>query len=482
MIVLALVEAGLYIYHASPISFPSLEPPSYLENDSEFHLVVLGASTAKGSPYSGAQENRIKSDPKFEVPDDGLFNLLRPVQHWMKTWYKYSDVQVETVAVGGYSAEYAVRKYCKTSRIKPDVIVLYSGHNEWQCYYSLNMLPPPRLLDSLGKLKTGSLLLRRAFMSQAVSSDKEYRGEFFSRHEVPPYEVAHNKSRYLRHVEGLVRHCQTEGIFLVIVVPESNYMIPPVRSVYRGPRRRMAEAERMFKRALHKKYFEKDDEAARQILEEIRDFCSFAKLHFELGEIYYARQQWQDAKDALRRAMDEDGMPDGIKSDYQIALKRLAKEHEIPVISMNKVITKDLGIKIPDNSCFVDQCHFSLPVYEALSRRIMKIFAAYDLIDAPTRARKLKISPPEYAGHLALPEDIVLTATMSSVRWVVDVEVPAHFSKTRWTRLNSARKHMDQIQEADLSQYWTEFRSKLDTDIADSRRTFREWVLDAEDG
>lgn len=476
-----MVEAGLTIYYANPSSLPSLKPPPYSENESEFHLVVLGASTSKGTPYSGAQANTMKSDPRFKVPDDGSFNLLTPVQHWMKTWYKYSDVQVESVAEGGFSAEYAIGRYCETSRIKPDVIVLYSGHNEWQCYYSLNMMPPPRILDSLGKLKTGSLLLRKAFMRQAVPNDKEYRGEFFSRHEVPPYEVAYNKSRYLRHVERLVRHCKDEGIFLVIVIPESNYMIPPVRSIYKGPRQRMAEAERMFKRAMHEKHFEKDDEAARQILEDIRSFCSFAKLHFELGEIYYAHQQWQEAQDALRRAMDEDGMPDGIKSDYQSALKRVAKRHDIPYISMNRVIAKDMGITIPDNSCFVDQCHFRLPVYEALSRRIIKIFEAHDLIDAPTRSRELKISPPEYAGHLALPEEIVITAMLASVRWVVDVEVPAHFSRTRWTRLNSARKHMDLIEEAALSQYWTQFRYILDTDIADSRRTFREWVLGAED-
>lgn len=400
----------------------------------------------------------------------------------MKTWYKYSDVQVESVGEGGFSAEYAIRRYCETSRPKPDAIVLYSGHNEWQCYYSLNMMPPPRILDLVGKLRTGSLLLRKAFMRQADPNDREYRGEFFSRHEVPPYEVAHNKSRYLCHVERLIRHCQAEGIFLVIVIPESNYMIPPVRSIYNGPRQRMAEAEQMFKRAMHEKYFEKDDEAARKILEEIRRFCSFAKLHFELGEIYYARQQWQEAQDALRRSMDEDGMPDGITSDYQRALERLAKRHDIPSISMKRVLAKDMGITIPDNSCFVDQCHFRLPVYEALSRRLMKIFEAHDLIDAPSRSRELKISPPEYAGHLALPEQIVIMAMLASVRWVVDTEVPAHFSKTRWTRLNSVRTHIGLIDEAALSQYWIQFRYKLDAEIADSRKTFREWVLGAEDG
>lgn len=476
-----MIEAAQHIYHSSSFFLPSGGPPSYLEKGNDFRLVVLGGSTSEGSPYRGAQKNIKTADPDFEVPEHTLFNLLRLVHYWLMTRYGHTDVVATNVTHGGWAAEFAIDKYRETSQPKPDVIVLYSGHNEWQCYYSLNMMPPPRMLDWLGKLKTGSFLLRSKFMRGGTADDKKYRGEFFSRHEVPPYEVAFNKLRYQRYVEGLIRHCQDEDIFLIIVIPESNYVIPPVRSIYRGPRSRMAEAERMFKRAMHKKYFEQDAEAARQMLEEIRSFCSFAKLHFELGDIYYARQQLQAARDALRRAMDEDGMPDGIKSDYKAVLKRLAEKHSVPVIRMYDVITEDMGITIPDNSCFIDQCHLTLPAYKALSRRIMQLLQQHDVIKAPPGADKLEISPSEYARNLFLPQGVIDTALLASVSWIVTIEVPAHFSKTRWTRLITARRHLDGIEGVSSSEYWSRFKSELDEKMSAEKENFRGWVLSDEE-
>jgi hypothetical protein len=283
------------------------------------------------------------------------------------------------------------------------------------------MTPPPRALSFLGRLNTGSMLLRYLFMRQARSDDQHnYRGPFFNKEVLPWYEAAFNKARYAGYVELLIRHCQAEGIFLVIILPGRNYLSYPARSVYRGPAGRQGLALTLFQQAFRYKYFERDLNQAEALLDQLDGFCGFADLYYELGDIYYTRGDFDKARQYLRKAKDAAGMPTVITSEYRNVLRELARKYEVPLIDMDEIITKKFGAKVPDFSVFLDDCHLKPGVYEALSREIIRVLREHKCPKLELPEKKLELAEDEWGPGVGLTEEVVAVGSVKSNQYIVD--------------------------------------------------------------
>lgn len=366
-----------------------LDPPA---GPTPIRLAVLGGSTSNGSPYSDVMDGKPGS----------RFNLLTVTAFLLEQRYGCPAVEVDNYAGPNWSAETTVNHYFERPGYKPDILVLYSGQNETTRHYSPNMTPPAAALSPFARLRSGNLLLRRMFTRQVVPEDQRYEGKFFSDNVIPAYEREHSLVRYKRCMENVIRHAAAEDIFLVLVIPESNYLFPPTRSLYRGPSRRKAEALRLFKQAYRAKYVDKDLERALALLEQLHGFCDFADLLYELGELHYSRGELAAALPYLRQARASDGFPICITPAYRDALRELAEEHEVPHIDMNAVISGGLGRQVPDYASFLDDCHLHREVYLALSREIIRVLRehGFDKLALPRKA--LAVTPADWSRQLGI--------------------------------------------------------------------------------
>lgn len=474
---LLLSEIAIYVYVEWAIWSPYRRPPTYKVDEGGLRLAVLGGSTSNGGPYSDAQVVLRNRNSSAYPEDTGRnFNLLSITEYFLKSRFGYSDVEVDAYTYGGWPVEWAVKDYWQNAKYKPDIMVLYTGHNEWIGYYSSNMSPPPRALSFLGHLNTGSTLLRYLFTRQARPEDQyNYEGPFFNDEVLPWYEAEFNRSRFTRYVEILIQHCKAEDIFLIIVIPEGNYLNVPARSIYRGPADQRVRALSLFKQAFREKYFEGNLERAKAILEELNGFCGFTDLYFELGDIYHREGAFDKAREYLCKARDSAGMPTTITSEYRRVLQELAESNDVPYIDMNELVTEELGAEVPDFSIFLDDCHLRPHVYEALSRQIIGLLREhkYPKLDLPEKP--LELGRDEWAAGMGLSDEVVAVGAVESNKYIM------RQSYDTFLRLPGLQKCLEHYPEtrADLT-VATETAAtrvpELKKRIASERERLRKWT------
>jgi len=431
----------------------------------KIRMAVLGGSTSNGSPYSNA----------MEVSPTTGFNLLSVTRFLLEKRCSVPAVAIDSYAGPNWSAETTIGHYFERPGPKPDVLVLYTGQNETTQYYSPNMVPPPAFLSPLARLKSGNLLLRRMFTGQVAPGDQHYTGTFFSDNVIPPYEREHNLARYRRCVERMIKHAAAEGILLVIVIPQSNYLFPPTRSVYDGPAGRKAEALRLFKQAWQARYVDNQPDRALALLEELRGFCSFADLFYELGELHYSRGDFNAALPHLRRARETDGFPICITPAYREVLHELVTEHGVPHIDMDDVIRDNLGRPVPDYTAFLDDCHLHLETIAELSRELIRVMRenGFDKLDLPRGT--FNITAAEQAEHLG----ITPVVWGESLMWEANYHVnQADYAFRKVNSLKRARGYVQQTWQQGLAvpESTAQQLAAADHMIRAEEQRMREWV------
>lgn len=430
-------------------------------------MAVLGGSTSNGSPYS---------DAMGDGTPGSAFNLLSVTGYLLENRYGCAAVEIENYAGPNWSAETTIEHYVERPGPKPDVLVLYTGQNETTRYYSPNMVPPPTFLSPLARLQSGSLLLRRLFTRQVVPVDQRYTGKFFSDNIIPSYERKHNLVRFKRSVERLIRHSAAEGIFLIIVIPQSNYLFPPVRSVYHGPTARKAEALRLFKQAWEARHVANAPGRALALLEQLREFCSFADLYYELGQLHYARGDVDAALPYLRLARETDGFPTCITPAYRNVLRELVEEYGVPHVDMDDLLRNTLGRPVPDYTSFLDDCHLSRDVYLGLSRRLIGVMSEHGLAGLDLPPRDLGSTPGEWQQHVGITPAVWEEALRWEARYHANM---AYYMFCRLGVLKQARRLLAESgQDAvpGTANAFDEQAATVDVLIRAEEERMRKWV------
>lgn len=430
-------------------------PPAYAEDDRNVRFALLGGSTSAGAPYSSLQSVE--------------FNLLSPLQLLLAERYGYENVEIDSYAWHGWTAEQTVAAYWEGAEYKPDVLVIYTGQNEGNHYDGWTLVPHPDTAWELWAAESniGDLLLRSWFRWQrsasagvlgatrAWASDgdiPQYQPfqpfslsfpswSLFDAHVVPPYERAYNARHFERLVTAVVRHAKREGILPIVIVPEGNHLYPPATSYFEGATKRRGEAIQTFKRGLYWKHFGGDREEARRLLDEIATYSGFARLHFELGEMLYEAGDTAAAREHLLRAMESDAQPLIISRRHRTALQRIAQVEGVPAIDMRDLVTNDAH-PIPDFHAFHDAVHPTLAIYEDLSRAILNVLreASFDKLALPEIA--LPIYPSERAERQGLTQEAIHHSMAAQARWY-EVTAESAFFKLR--PLDRAIRYMDGI-------------------------------------
>jgi hypothetical protein len=188
-----------------------------------------------------------------------------------------------------------------------------------------------------------------------------------------PEEYAFIREDYTRRMDGLAAWCQRIGAIPILIVPASNDgAFEPSRSVLAGPTpepRRQAFAQEFLKaRALDVTDPPGAIEAHRAL---VTSHPEFAEAHYRLARLLRSRGEPDEARKHFRLARDLDGLPLRTPTDFQEAIRNIARRHDCLLIDAPKILGGMSQDGILDDTLFHDAQHLNLIGQAALAQEIM---------------------------------------------------------------------------------------------------------------
>ena len=299
-----------------------------------FRVFVVGESSAAGYPY----------------PPAYAFGAW--LQRRLATALPDLTVEVVNAAVAGYSSRRALVALREIARYQPDVVIIYSGHNEWaeRRYYSrlIEMNPwlfqlrerffSTRLFKVASHWVTGGReksqeALERFLAGQRKEFDEMF--EVFSRRVegadyATPVMIAQRDELYRLNLEEMVRTAKAAGAKVVFVTLAQNFADwPPGASTHReglGP----AEAAEWQARFTEGERAAGAGDCAAALAAWERALAidgEYALLHYRIAGCQRALGQFDAARAEYRRASDLDRVPHGAPTYFNDWIRSIAAEN-----------------------------------------------------------------------------------------------------------------------------------------------------------
>ncbi len=329
-----------------------------------FRIVAVGGSTTYGRPFDDALS--------FSGRLREFLPLADPTQQW------------EVVNAGGVSyASYRVAAVVEEiARYQPDLIVVYSGHNEFlerRTYRGLIEAPRPLtwvggLLSRTRTYAAGAQLLERAMRknpSRDILADevdamlaRSIGPEDYARDDAFHAQVlAHYRFNLLR-IAALARDAGARTIF---VTPASNLKdCSPFKSEA-GAGVDAAQLEALLAQARQAR--ERGDlaQAGLALEQALRMDARYAATHYERGRNFLAQGRAEEAREAFLRAVAEDVCPLRATPEMLDIVRDVAAEAGARLVDFAAYIDRAAPAGIPGAEAFLDHVHLNLERYGELA-------------------------------------------------------------------------------------------------------------------
>ena len=371
LIALAGVEAASATWLAWEHRLPDL-PTRFNEPNraGETSIVVIGGSSARGYPYQ----------PRVSVGQVVAWQLERamPGRRFV------ADVR----AALGVTLETMHKDLTRLTR-RPDVMIIYSGHNEITARYEST-----RRID-LREASANPVLNRLYYVSLAspfcrlvYESVSKYRlggrPSPLYRHQVidPPAFTPSEYDRIVRdfhrRLEAIVGYCERIGCLPVLVIPPGNERdFEPNRSVLSAT---ASEAERTrTARAVIKWRGVKADDPARALAGYraiLARHPEFAEAHFRAARLLERAGDYDAANREYILARNCDGYPARCPSPFQEAYRAVARRHGCILVDGPAVLRRICPHGIVDDHAMNDAHHPALVGHVTLARAVLEALHA----------------------------------------------------------------------------------------------------------
>jgi tetratricopeptide (TPR) repeat protein len=365
----------------------------------ELSLVVVGESSAKGDPY----------DPYLSIGQILSWQLERASPG--------RRVSLEMLADGGLCLEQAIAKLRYLKR-RPDVILLYSGHNEFQARFAWStnarhyVEEDPEAARAAATHRIGRwsslcrMILEAVDIQRLdVAPPKGVTRELVDHPCVSPEGYAYLRDDFHRRLEGLAAYCDSIGTLLILVVPTSNDgRSPPNRSILPAettkPERQSFAREFLAVSALEESHPDRAEGAYRDLL---RRQPGFAETHYRLARILERNGSYAEAAEHYGRARDLDGLPMRCPSDFRAAYYEVARRHtSILLVDGPRVIGETTAHGITTHNQFHDAQHPTFLSYLALARAALARIQERRALQWPEDMAAPSLDPAESAKHFGL--------------------------------------------------------------------------------
>lgn len=406
-LLVAEAAAGLHLgwVHRMPrLAMVEGGPPRPGSSD-DVTIVVVGESSAEGVPYR-----------------DWL-SVGKVVAWQLRRLFPGKTFHLEVQARAGWTLEQMHQKLAEAGQ-RPDVIILYAGHNEFAMRYGWSFAvphyaddpgpaPPVRMARWVAEHSAVGRLIRETRHRELVAA----RPPAGKRPPVdaPSFTPAQAEERlrdFERRIGAILRDCNRAGVLPVVVVPPGNDAdFEPNRSILPAttPRADRAQFARQVQEAR-----DLESLAPAQAILRYRTLIAsqpdFAATHFRLARCVERAGDDAEAYAEYIRARDLDGHPMRCPSRFQDVYRRLAPQFSAILVDGQSVLHARHPRGRLDDALFNDGFHPSLEGTVALAEGILAGLKARRAFGWPERLPVPAIDLNACAEHFD-----VTTATWKEV-------------------------------------------------------------------
>jgi tetratricopeptide (TPR) repeat protein len=345
-----------------------------------YRIFCVGGSTTYGRPYNDTTSFA------------GWLRELLPVVDTRRRW--------EVINAGGisYASYRVVRLMKELARYKPDLFIVYSGHNEFleeRSYGALRSTPSvvKSIAALLARTRTWtamSLLLDRMGVISSAESERQatmpgevdtmlrrFGPDIYERDDNLQDQILLHYQSSLKRMANIAKSAQADIIF---VVPASNLKdSSPFKSQHTDgisqPDR--VRVENLLTRALEQMREARWSEASEILKTAIEIDPRFAELHYRRGKALFALGRYGEAKVAFTRARDEDICPLRALSSIREKLAVVTRATGSPAIDFITLLEQRLlaekGHNILGGEYFLDHVHPTIEGNRMLAFKLVEV-------------------------------------------------------------------------------------------------------------
>jgi hypothetical protein len=348
-------------------------------------ILVIGESSARGEPYH----------PWLSVPQIVAWRLKRV--------FPRRPIEVDMWAEGGATLEVMHHKLAGLS-YRPDALLLYVGHNEFQAryawmrdvdYYRDDDSTVPRRFpaaDIMSRMLAWSPLRRlvlelrdRQQVDQAPS--RHVTRKLVDRPLCTPQETADVLADFQKRLEAIALYSEAIGMLPVFVIPPCNDAgFDPNRSVL-PPDTPKSERAHFVRAVASARVLERTrpDLATRAWRALVKAHPEFAEAHFHLARLMERRGAWEAARHHYALAREHDALPLRCPESLRKAFRDVAARHpRVLLVDGPRVLERKSPHGIVDDRFFHDAQHPNLKGYAALAEDLLDQLVARSAFGWPT--------------------------------------------------------------------------------------------------
>ncbi|MEZ6087335.1 MAG: SGNH/GDSL hydrolase family protein [Pirellulaceae bacterium] len=377
----------------SPTSFPAEKPTNTKR------IFVLGGSTVQGRPYA--------IQTAFSTWLELLLNVADDSFGW------------EVVNCGGVSyASYRVAALLpEVIEYEPDLIVVYTGHNEYLERVSVGEL------QSLNRLQATLLSLAerlhvyqlarqsilgtpepidsntKRLVGETVQALLDHQGGLEHYHRDVPSRPR-TEADFVANLESIIDYCRKQDVPLVLCCPARNVIdCPPFKSEVAAD---LEVAERLIFEGWMKASIDPEQSIPDRI-EALRRAQQMDPLNpsvaYRLGRLLLEIGDRDAATTQLTLAVDADSCPLRIRSSMQQAIRELADRHDVPLVDIDQQMCGVSPLGIVGDHLMVDHVHPTIAGHQMIASSLAVLLNDEGIVHL--RARWRRLLPEVYAKHLA---------------------------------------------------------------------------------
>ncbi len=366
-------------FQISPERYPLFRPDSFAatKDSAEFRIFCLGGSTVQGRPFA------------IETSFTTWLELSLEQADRRKVW--------QVINCGGVSyASYRLVPIMKEIvRYQPDLIIVYTGHNEFledRTYDAIKNTPgwisySHEIASNLKSYQFVRSLIKGANATPASSesftvmpAEAEARLDFRGGLEKYHRDTAWQES-VIRHYElnlrSLIEIAKRHQVPLLFCNPVSNLRdTPPFKSQHTdGLSAAELDSVERIERVLE---FE-PPVAAQQAIESLTELIAIdplnADAHYRLAEAYHRQSDFSMALHHFLLAKDYDICPLRMLEPMHRVLVRVCKQTETPLVDIRAMFEQRAADGIPGRESLIDHVHPTIFGHQLIAERLVEQLA-----------------------------------------------------------------------------------------------------------
>ncbi len=382
-----------------PAQFPADEAKGAAQAQ-PLRILVIGESSGRGEPYH----------PWLSVGQIAGWKL--------ESVFPGRKVEVDIWAYGGAILRKMHNLLAKLT-YRPDALMVYVGHNEFQGRYTWQREPGGYYDDDMPSLFTPTTLRSLLSFSPtcrlAVETWERQRvdlrpphyatRELIDQPVTTPQEYSEIVDDFRRRLDVIARYCEQIHSLGIFVIPAANDGdFDPSRS-YLPPGTPRAERVAFAEEVTRVRGLETTDpdEAIRQYRKLVARHPGFAETHYRLGTLLRNAGRWDEAREHFVLAREEDGLPLRCPEAFRRVCREVAAAHpSVILVDGPKVLEAASDHGLLDDRMFHDAQHPNLRGYVALGQDLLKQLRARRAFGWPEGVEAPEVPIDECARHFGI--------------------------------------------------------------------------------